>query len=55
MTPEQKLAVAKILNVLIALCVDANLSSQSHKDIWDAAEAFGISKLDLLKATGAER
>jgi len=47
---EQKLAVAKILNLLMALAVNANMTDQSHKDIWDAAEAFGISKLDLLKA-----
>ena len=51
MNEEQKLAVAKILNLLMALSVGANLSNQSHKDIWDAAETFGISKLDLLKAT----
>ena len=53
MTDEQKLATAKLLNLLMALCVDANLSDQSHKDIWDAAEAFGISKIELLKATNA--
>ena len=50
MNEEQKLALAKLLNLLMALAVDAGLSDQSHKDIWDAAEAFGISKLDLLKA-----
>ncbi len=51
MNEEQKLAVAKILNLIMALAVGADLSDQSHKDIWDAAEAFGISKIDLLKAT----
>lgn len=50
MNEEQKLAVAKLLNLLMALAVDAQLSDQSHHDIWGAAEAFGISKLDLLKA-----
>ena len=51
MTDEQKLALAKMLNLLMALAVNSDFSSQSHRDIWDAAEAFGISKLDLLKAT----
>ncbi len=51
MTDEQKLAIAKLLNLLMALCVDANFSDQSHKDIWDSAETLGISKLDLLSAT----
>jgi len=50
MTEEQKLAVCKLLNLLMALSVNANFSEQSHKDIWDAAEAFGISKIELLKA-----
>jgi len=50
MTEEQKLAVTKLLNLLMALAVNAEMSDQSHKDIWEAAEAFGISKLDLLKA-----
>ena len=50
MSEEQKLAIAKMLNLLMALSVDANLSDQARRDIWDAAEAFGISKLDLLKA-----
>ncbi len=50
MDEKQKLAVAKLLNLLMALAVDASLSTQAHTDIWDAAEAFGISKLDLLKA-----
>ena len=51
MNEEQKLAVCKLLNLLMALSVDAQFSSQSHQDIWSAAEAFGISKMDLLKAT----
>ena len=50
MTEEQRLAAMKILNLLMALSVHAELSDQAHKDIWDAAEAFGISKLDLLRA-----
>jgi len=50
MTEDQRLAVCKILNLLMALAVDSGFSEQSHKDIWDAAEAFDISKLDLLKA-----
>jgi hypothetical protein len=51
MTDEQKLALAKMLNLLMALAVASDFSSQLHHDIWDAAEAFGISKLELLKAT----
>lgn len=54
MTPEQKLAVAKVLNLLLAIVVNQDFTDQSHKDIWAAAEAFGISKLDLLKATNPE-
>ena len=50
MNDEQKLAIAKMLNLLMALVVSANMNEQSHKDIWNAAETFGISKLDLLKA-----
>ena len=50
MNEEQKLAVAKLLNLLMALAVDANMSTQAHHDIWGAAEAFGITKLDLLRA-----
>ena len=50
MNDEQKLALCKLLNLLMALAVDANLSDQAHRDIWSAAEAFGISKMDLLKA-----
>ncbi len=50
MNDEQKLAFAKLLNLLMALAVGANLSDQSHQDIWGAAEAFGISKIDLLEA-----
>jgi len=53
MNDEQKLAVCKMLNLLLALAVSNNLSDQSHKDIWDAAEAFGISKIELLKATSS--
>ena len=51
MNGEQKLAIAKLLNLFMALAVDANMSDQSHKDIWDAAETFDISKIDLLRAT----
>ncbi len=53
MNDEHKLAVAKLLNLLMALSVDANMGDQSHKDIWDAAAVFGISKIDLLKAVAA--
>ncbi len=50
MNDEQKLAVSKLLNLVMALAVDANFSNQYHKDIWSCGEAFGISKIDLLKA-----
>jgi len=50
MNTEQKLAVARLLNLLMALAVNADMSGQAHKDIWAAAETFGISKTDLLKA-----
>jgi len=50
MDEKQKLAICKLLNLLMALSVNSGMSDQSHKDIWDAAEAFGISKMDLLKA-----
>ena len=52
MTDEQKLAFAKLLNLVMALAVDANFSEQSHKDIWSIAESFDISKIDLLRASG---
>jgi len=50
MNEEEKLAVAKLLNLLMALAVNAEMSDQSHKNIWAAAEVFGISKLELLEA-----
>ena len=50
MNEEQKTAVCKLLNLLMALSVDAGFDAQAHRDIWDAAEAFDITKLDLLKA-----
>lgn len=54
MNDEQKLALCKVLNLLMALVDDAEFSIQAHKDIWDCAEAFGISKLDLFNATRTE-
>jgi hypothetical protein len=50
MTNEQKIALTKVLNLVMALAVHADLSPKAHQDIWFAAEAFGISKSDLLKA-----
>jgi hypothetical protein len=54
MNKEQKVAACKLLNLLMALVVHVDFDKQARQDIWDAAEAFGITRLDLLGAVAHE-
>lgn len=51
LTEEQKQAMIRIINLLMAVIQKLDLNDQAKADLFDAADLLGISKLDLLRGT----